>query len=651
MNPALSRLARLAGLQLQFVDTLDRTIVADEESVRAVLGSIGLTADSDADVRTSLQRLRDEKARVVEPVSVARTGSHPEIRTKLSGRDRLEVIVSDENGDEVESSWQTRAGAEGAVLTLTGQGTVAGYFDVVIRQGGEEATTRLLLAPSRAYSHGPERRWGVFSPAYALRSDDDRGVGSYDDLRWLAEWAREQGASCVGTLPLYATFLHSLHDPSPYAPVSRLFWNEEFVRSGGQQLPGGDELVFWKEAAEQHRLVTWEEAQAVFEDESPDRAALLAHEERQPLARLYGAFRARTDMEDRSWRQWEDASELAVLAWAETPIARWYRWAQWQAEEALQSLQSDTIGLYLDFPLGTNSDGFDVWRWRSLYVDGVSIGAPPDLAYRQGQDWGFRAPHPQRMREEGWRHWSGLIRRAMSYASMLRLDHVMGLHRMWWVPDGLGPSRGLYMHYAAEELYAILSIESHRARCEVAGEDLGTVPPVVTRTMKRWGINGLWALERQLTHARGGKVGTIGEDRVASIGTHDMPPLASFLEGSDLEEKARLGVLSPERARDEVRKRPGTIEILRRWLSSHGAEPLENPDQLLAGILDVLARSRARWVIVNLEDLWLETTAQNVPTTTNERPNWMPRLKLTTREIESDARVADLLGVVRKGRE
>lgn len=657
LSPALRRLARRRGLELEFVDTLKRKVIADEDTVRYVLGAMGEEASDDAAVRRRLKELDSAQASMlVDAVVVTGDGIRIEVPLLRMPAGELDVRLVGEDQRTIKIRWQIEPGRT-PLLAVDRDEAAAGYYDLTVMENGREHTARLLAAPPKVYQQEPRRRWGVFAPLYALRGAGDPGVGTYDDLEALLDWSHRRGADCVGTLPLYATYLDALFDPSPYAPVSRLFWNELHLASGEERTAGDQSgLVEWRSVAERFHRISASEAGELFRSEGELRDDFDAYERKTPLVRLYAAFRARTEEEGTSWRSWGNASESSLAGFEESPIGRWHRWAQWRTARRLEALaakgESLETGLYLDFPLGSNSDGFDVWKWRDLYVHSASIGAPPDLAYRQGQDWGFRAPHPLEMRRDGWRHWRDLIRTAMRHAVMLRLDHVMGLHRMWWVPSGMTADHGVYVHYPAAELYAILAIESHRARCAVIGEDLGTVPPAVTRSMKKHGVLGMWALERQLTHAEEGKLAPIGRDRVASVATHDMPPLAAFLEGIDIEERGELGVIRPERLDGERKRRPEVLAILRRWLVERGVaeEETEVPQEVLEGVLRALAKSRARWVIVNLEDLWLEKVSQNVPTTSTERPNWRPRLKLTMHELEQDERVRELLEAVRRGR-
>jgi 4-alpha-glucanotransferase len=325
-------------------------------------------------------------------------------------------------------------------------------------------------------------------------------------------------------------------------------------------------------------------------------------------------------------------------------------------EEQMATLANDCsrrgIGLYLDFPLGSNAHGFDVWRYPEIYCRKASIGAPPDLAYAQGQNWGFRPADPDALRESGYVHWIACIRQQLRDSKMLRLDHVMGLHRLYWIPDGFPADRGAYVHYRSEELYAILAIESHRCKAEIAGEDLGTVPSVVRRSMGEWGIRRLYVVQREVAHGKLLAPQEIGRDVVTSLNTHDMPPIASFREGSDLVEKGELGVIRKENLDAELEKRRNGIARLVAHLRMHGFLAHDEPslDELVDALFEFLAESEAGVVLVNIEDLWLETFAQNIPTTTDERPNWRHRLRVAMEELELQPAVRERVGTTAAGR-
>ncbi len=610
-----------------------------------------------------------------------------------------------------------------------------GWHELRVEIGSVVTGSTLISAPSKAWSpevgagipsqgaDGRVRPWGVFAPLYALRSDKDWGVGDLADLATLQRWTHDRGGQVVATLPLLATYLDRPFEPAPYRPVSRLFWNELFldvdslVTSGcctaARQLVSSaafqqelSELrampnVDYRRAMALKRMVLEELAQRFFADPgSAWRQAFEAFVRDRPEAEGYARFRAATERMGTDWREWpaahrhrppesDDFDESARL---------YHLFCQWQMEEQLGDVSGKggceasgapgltAAGLFLDMPLGVHSGGYDAWRWPSLFVDGVSGGAPPDDFFALGQDWNFLPLHPERTRHDGHRYFAASMRQQMRHARYLRLDHVMSLHRLFWVPEGCRPEDGAYVGYPAEELYAVLCVESHRHRTVLVGEDLGTVPPEVRPTMRRHGLLRTWVLQSSLRKRLKDPLGKIPPHAVASINTHDMFPFAGFIAGADVAARVATGQLAAPLAERELRRRAQLVSGLADFLRTEGllapgehtevaawlavkaaaspgapdrpgeglgppgadraearvpadsgaarrsagdavsleerAAPAAPPAALLAAALSYLAQSRAELKVLNLEDLWLETRPQNQPGTGLKCPNW-----------------------------
>jgi len=287
------------------------------------------------------------------------------------------------------------------------------------------------------------------------------------------------------------------------------------------------------------------------------------------------------------------------------------------------------VSLYLDVPLGTHRDGYDAWRRQHLFALRASGGSPPDPVFTRGQDWGFAPLHPDRSRAEGHAHLRAYLRHHLELADLLRLDHVMGLHRLYWVPQGMPASAGAYVRYPAEEFYAILSLESHRHRAVIVGENLGTVPPEVERGLARHGVLGMFVAQYEFRAPPRRPLRPVPARVLASVNTHDMPPFHAWWQGLDLKDRRELGLLDPTQERRARRERGRIRRGLTKGLPTQGALADNEPPvgQVLDRLLTRLASSRARFLLVNLEDLWLETESQNVPGTGPERSNWRRKLR------------------------
>jgi 4-alpha-glucanotransferase len=539
-----------------------------------------------------------------------------------------------------------------------------------VENGGETSEAVILSAPLRAFA-AAGRRWGVFLPLYALRSREGWGAGDIGMMQALADWLAGLGGSVLATLPLLPAFLDEPFEPSPYAPVSRLWWNEFYIHAG--QVPelarcpearsAAASAAFQREAEElrESPMVDYRRTMALkrgvleqvagwfFESGDPARrAAFEAFAGARPEVQDYARFRAMAEGTGVPWRVWPEAARGGRLRDEDVDVTamRYHMYVQWISHEQIHGLsrgaRSRGVGLYLDLPLGVHADGYDTWRERGAFAEGVSTGAPPDTFFSRGQDWGFPPPHPDGIRAGGYRHLRAVLRHHLSVASILRVDHVMGLHRLYWIPAGMDPSEGVYVRYPSEEIYAALSIESHRHRALIAGEDLGTVPRYVPAAMARHGLHHTYVLQYE-----------VGPDgvrpppvrSVASLNTHDMPPFAAFWEGLDIEDHADLGLYTAESAARQRASRQAAKTALaahlrrENWLGEGGG----NARDVMTASLRMLAGNKAAVLVVNLEDMWLETRPQNVPGTSEERPNWRRKAWHTLEEIQAMPQVEGAL--------
>jgi 4-alpha-glucanotransferase len=308
--------------------------------------------------------------------------------------------------------------------------------------------------------------------------------------------------------------------------------------------------------------------------------------------------------------------------------------------ELSQNFRRREQSLYLDLPLGVNGGGYEVWRERDIFAPGLAVGAPPDTVFLGGQNWGFPPLNPAAQRQQGYRYFIESIRHNMRHAGLLRLDHVMGLHRLFLIPDGMQPADGVYVRYPADELYAILCLESHRNVVAVIGEDLGTVPSYVQTSLARHGINRMFVIEYEASAERKPPLPRPPKNAIASSNTHDIPTFAAFYRGLDIDTLQGLGVFSDDDAERNRQKRQALKEALIGFLDvGTSADESEIYDALMA----FLAASPARYVLLNLEDLWQETGPQNIPGTTSEHENWRRKLRYSLEALAEDENVTSRL--------
>jgi 4-alpha-glucanotransferase len=671
----LLSLARLYGVHTSYHDALGNYVEASPESLLGALRALRAPVESLADVPGALRERHEELAgQLLSPVVVAWDGHAPAIELRpAAGGGALAYHLDLEGGErrgqvmDLESLPETPPAAgsihPGRRLLLP-EPLPFGYHRLSVEHGGRSAESLIISAPSRCYPGDGRPIWGVFLPLYALRTARSWGAGDFSDLATLADWTAGLGGGVVATLPLLASFLDEPCEPSPYAPASRLFWNELYVDP--RRLPEMEECIPARRLLESPELLHEVEAlQAGSHVDYPRLMALkrrvleeLAHRffsrpgaRQEELAAFvagkaeletYAAFRAVGDRRGEPWQCWPQRLREGTLAAEDydEEDRRYYLWTQWAADQQVRALAQEARrrgpGLYLDLPLGVHGSAYDVWREPDLFAQGVSAGAPPDALFTQGQNWGFPPLQPERLRERGYDHLIDCLRHHLEHAGLLRLDHVMQLHRLFWIPQGMDARAGVYVTYPAEEMYAVLALESHRYQAMIVGENLGTVPPEVYEAMDRHHVLGMYVVQYELQPDR--RLREPPARTVASLNTHDMPTFEAFWQARDVDELHSLGFFSPEDVRRERERR----QAIRRDLEAElGRAATER--EILQHYLDRLAASPARLVLVNLEDLWQETEPQNVPGTHDERPNWRRKARLSFEEFSARADVVETL--------
>ncbi|MEM9493336.1 MAG: 4-alpha-glucanotransferase, partial [Myxococcota bacterium] len=385
-----------------------------------------------------------------------------------------------------------------------------------------------------------------------------------------------------------------------------------------------------------------------------------AYQRRHPKADEYARFRAVTEARRLVWTHWPDADSRTIGDDAfDDRMRRFHLYAQFAMDAALARTADEAgVELYLDFPVGVNRCGYDTWSERDSFVLDASAGAPPDALFSEGQNWGLAPLHPQRLREAGYRYFIDSIRSHVEHAGLLRVDHVMGLHRVYWVLEGASAKDGIYVNYQAPEFYAILCLESSRNRCEVVGEDLGTVPDYVPPAMREHRLRGLYIGQFGLgaDPASDESLENIPVEAVASLNTHDTPTFAGFWHGDDIADRMDLGLIDEDQAAEERKgratMRAETITFLREQGTLDEAAADDDVFAIMNAITQYLGASQADIVLVSLEDLWLERDPQNVPGTQHhERPNWLRKMGLSTEAFTADDKVLAVLRALHQRRQ
>lgn len=678
---ALRELARLYGVQESYANVFGRRVRAGVDSTIAVLRAMGAPVGSLRDASGALRARKEELARrPLEPVIVAWDGRLASVDVHVpashAGEMRFAVTPEGEEPDRWEAAIPTPTGAEEerfapARLALRAR-LPTGRHHLWIETDHGPVRALVLAAPRRC-PQPDGRRWGVFAPLYALRSEDDWGVGSFSELATFRTWTSGLGGSVAATLPLFAQFLDEpMVEPSPYSPASRLFWNETYIDVA--KAPGLDGCAEAREALDDPSFE--EQLARLRKNDLTDHPAVAAAKRRildplaqqafagtlpaglrefagDPRAADYARFRAEVERRGAWWGAWPMTEREGSLSGSalEDDRARYHLFVQWLATEQLSEAAgraSATGGLMLDLPIGVNGAGYDVWRERDSFAPDVAAGAPPDAFWSQGQDWGAPPPHPHGTRLAGYRYHDEVLRTLFRYAAVARIDHVIGLHRLYWVPRGASAKDGVYVRYRAQEWYALLSIAANEARVVVAGEDLGTVPGSVRPAMKAHGLLRTYVAQREAGNAG---LPEPPAESVAALNTHDMPTWAGFWRGTDVPLREELGLIDHDQAEQILEARRGVRGALPASLPGLLADPDgEDPRASLEASLERLAASRAAIVMASLGDLLLEADPQNVPGTGPERLNWRRRYPWTLEEIQRRPDIASTLERIDRSR-
>jgi 4-alpha-glucanotransferase len=563
---ALRDLARQYSIETSYVDAAGKRVQSGKDALAAAI-----------EARTK------QPARTAEPVRVAWGGT----RAKLEVDGDWDVALED-------GSW--RSGRGPATLDVP-----FGYHTLY----RNEAQTLIIAAPHKAYAPR-NRQWGIFAPLYGAHTRRSWGAGDLGDLLQYASWVDHHGGSVVATLPMLAAFDD---EPSPYSPVSRLFWNELYLDV--TRLP-----EFHPDDADLGAIAHLQQTKQVDYDG-------VRREKRRVLQRC--AERLVPDAEFEKFAEGEAGDYARWRGDSRYHLYVQYRMAQ-QMREVANAARRLGAGLYLDFPLGVNAGGYDAQQYAHVFAKGVSVGAPPDLFFTKGQNWGFAPFDPDAIREDHYRYFRKAIRHHVAHAGILRIDHVMGLHRLFWIPEGREAKDGVYVRYRADELYAILTLESQRHGCTVVGEDLGTVPPEVPKMMQRHGVRRMFVVQYE------GKLNDPPAASVASVNTHDMPTFAGWSRGKDIDDRIAMGLLDEVGAQRERETRAKTS----RELGS------------LESVLAFLAASEAEIVLVNMEDLWGETEPQNMPGVPER--SWRQKFRMSLEDARADGSIRRVLTNVSEAR-
>ncbi|MFZ5597278.1 MAG: 4-alpha-glucanotransferase [Bacillota bacterium] len=668
------RLARFYGVETAYRDNDGSWRQASAQSLMAVLKALRVPVEREGDVTGAVrERLVNIWQRPLEPVLVAWNGRPFPAHLRLPGQfiaGPAECRLELENGRALR--WAVElgrlplvrsAGVEGIryeIRRINLPGPLPpGYHRLFVELPGGEHEILIISSPFHAAGlprgYGG-RVWGVFLPLYALNSANSWGAGNLGDLDALLRWVHGLGGNMAGTLPLLASFLDKPYDPSPYAPITRLFWNEFYIDitrveeakycAEAQKIMAsaatmdelsrlrGASMVDYRKGMALRRRVLEVCAGCLFSEKSTRLDRFERWVAENPGVVDYARFRAVAERRGTGWPEWPDRLKNGFLTAGDwDPRAeRYHIYVQWLFQEQIREVAAGARErgqrLYLDFPLGVHGGGYDVWRERDSFATGAGSGAPPDPLCREGQDWGFPPLHPEEIRRRGYRYYIECLRNHLKYAGMLRLDHVAGLHRLFWVPKGLPAGEGVYVRYRNDEFYAILCLESSRNNSLIVGEDLGTIPRRVRSGMASHNIFGMYVLPFEYAGDKK-ELNPVPKTSLSCLNTHDMPTFFSYWRDMVKNHRDSSAI-----AVDLYNK--GCLEV-----------PTNNVRDVLNGCLDYLAGSPSGILLVNLEDLWLEELPQNVPGSPDRDQNWCRKARYSLEEFAGMPEVVETLTRIR----
>lgn len=512
----------------------------------------------------------------------------------------------------------------------------------------DRGTRRLIVAPPTC--HRPTTRsWGWSTQLYATRSRSSWGMGDLGDLRRLGSWAAGQGAGFVLVNPLGATAPSGPQQPSPYSPASRRFLNPIYLDVGA--VPGAESIEEVAAAsrpgrrllADRHidRDVVWAlklpALERVFSTVGPDGGFDGWRATQSDDLERFATWAVLCEQHGASFREWPielrhpDAPEVLAERRAHGERVRFHQWLQYLLSTQLGDAAA-ALPVMLDLPIGVDPGGFDAWVDQDLLAAGVSVGAPPDELNTAGQDWGLPPYVPWKLRAADYEPFIQTVRAGLVGGGGLRIDHVMGLFRLWWVPPGGGPADGAYVHYPADDLLAVVALESTRAAAAVVGEDLGTVEPQVRRTLAEHQVLSyrlLWFEEEDPA--------AWPEASMAAVTTHDLPTVVGLWDHSDLTAQRAAGLEPNEES---------TATMRSRLQERAGLTEAASDEEVVLSAHRLLARSPSQLLVATLDDALAEPRRPNLPSA-DVSSNWSLASAVALEDVEEaalPAAVAALLG-------
>ncbi|MBK4991238.1 4-alpha-glucanotransferase [Pseudomonas sp. S36] len=677
----LHKLASEAGLARDWVDANNKPQQVSDDVLRKVLEALGHAAADDAQVRESLADLEhSDDADHVPPLLTADQGEPLDLSRYFASGAAVRCELED--GNQTELALDAHARLPGTLPVGYHQLEVSGHaLTLAVAPPG-------CLSLHEVAEEAPARCWGLSAQLYSLRRPGDGGYGDCLALEQLVRSAAERGADALAISPIHALSAFEQEHYSPYSPSSRLLLNTLYASPAailGERavrtaiVSSGLEQAL--EALEQEPLVDWPRAadfrfqllralykdfcqgdhplRADFESFRDDAGEALEHHCRFEVLQAKAVDEG-LGADWRKWpAEWRDPYHPSVQSLAESypSSVEFHAFCQWLTERSVRRAQQAAtgngmgIGLIADLAVGADGAGSQAWSRQDELLANLTVGAPPDILNRAGQDWGICGFSPEGLKRNGYRAFIEMLRANMANAGGLRIDHVMGLRRLWLIPRGAKPSEGAYLNYPLEDLLRLLALESVRNQAVILGEDLGTVPDGLREALAAKNVLGMRVLPFE--QASPGKFTPImdwPDDALATTGTHDLAPVAGWLQNRDIEWSHRLGLVDAATEQHWRADRQKEHDGLRRTLETNYG-PLEDTSAVIDAAIRYVGHTRAPLVLVPLEDLLGLDEQPNMPGTTDGHPNWRRRFALPADRMLDDADAARRLELLAQARE
>lgn len=671
-DAALAKLAAAHGIAPQWHDLAGQEHGVSPETQRALLAAMGVSAATEAETVEALKAHRAaEQARRLPREVVATAGTDLVVPVPVATEWRLDC----EDGE-------TLSGRADEAIRLNPR---TGVHRLTV---GQEACL-VIAAPTQAPDVGEltgrARIWGATAPLYGLRSARNLGVGDYADLAAAAQAFGALGADFLGVNPIHAKGAATT-DISPYSPSSRIAYNSGLIAvdhvAGVERCEPARLILATNDAAlraaraaefadyDLRAAVAGPVLRAIF-----DETIAAAYDSvpggddaEDPISR-FALFEALSLVHGNDWRRWpadlQDPMSRATRAFAERHAddIRFHRWLQSIANDQIGAAQFQArtagmaLGLYLDVAIGVRLDGADVWAERTAFARGVCLGAPPDRFSPEGQNWTLAPFSPRGLRETGYKPFVDMLRKTMTHAGMIRIDHVLGFRRAFWLPESGVP--GAYVDYPLDTLLAITRIEAVRANCLVVGEDLGSVPEGLRDRLAGSGLLGCNVVQFERDGEAFRPPSQYRPNSIASFGTHDLPTLRGWWVGHDLEVRADVEKVAASAMSRATAQRRRERAALVRMLAEEGctAEAVDPQDRshdtaerIGVSIHAALAGARSDLVAVQVDDVLGALAQQNLPGTTREHPNWRHKIDADVESMADDPRLLAVAEIMNRAR-